>query len=376
MKFKQLSDTISRNNAKQNIANLQSKFDIETKEKENEILLANQEKQELIIQKQKTYNILSTIAIFLFLGLLGLLYNTLRQRKRHFATLYAKNQEILQQKEEIITQNDVLIQQNKEIELQRNELQHYKTNVQASITYARRIQSSLMPDISDLKQVYSQVALINKPRDIISGDFLFFKKFEHKSILIVADCTGHGVPGALMSILNMTILKELLRENANMSSAQLLNKTREIVKTDFKQESTIKKVNDGMDASVILYNKENQEINFAGAYRPLYIFKNNEFISIEADKQPVSAFIKEKPFTDNYIKAAKNDILYVFSDGIYDQISQNHNSKYGLKKFREFLKSIHNNDLDIQTTQIIEEWEKWKEDTRQTDDIILVVVKI
>lgn len=375
MKYKNLNDSIAKSETQQNIASLQSEFDVERQEKENQILIEKQAKQDLIIQRQKLYNIFITIALGLFLGLLIMLFSILRQRKRHFEMLFSKNQEIMQQKEEILTQNDVLNQRNKEIENQRTVLEKYQIDTQGSINYAKRIQTAILPEISELKQTFSDAMLINMPKDIISGDFLFFKKFEKKSILAVADCTGHGVPGALMSILNMTLLKEVLRDDVQLTAAETLNKVRNLVKNVLKQSSDQRTIQDGMDIAMVMYDEEKQEINFAGAYRPLYHFRDNNLTELKADKQPIAAYIKEKPFTDNYLEIKNNDTIYIFSDGFYDQISMDLSKKFGIKQFRELISENQVLPLTDQKIILIENWKNWKQNARQTDDIIILAVK-
>ncbi len=314
--FKELNDSIAKIQVQENITALQSEFDIERKEKENQILLEKQAKQELIIQRQRLYNIFISVALVLFVVLIVMLYSILKQRKRHFEMLYSKNQEILQQKEEILAQNEVLNEQNEkikqrnsEIESQKNILQKYQNDIQSSINYAKRIQSAILPEEKELISVYSGAMLLNLPKNIISGDFYFFKKIENKSFVAVADCTGHGVPVALMSILNMTLLKEVMRENSQWTAAQILDKIRELVKNLLKQTADQKTVHDGMDIAMILYDKDKLKINYAGAYRPLYIVRNSELIEIAADKQAIAAYVKEKPFTDNFLEVKKDDIF-------------------------------------------------------------------
>jgi serine phosphatase RsbU (regulator of sigma subunit)/tetratricopeptide (TPR) repeat protein len=381
--FTELNDSIAKFEAQQNISTLKAEFNVEIKEKENQILLEKQAKQNLIIQRQKLYNIFITIALVLFIGLLFLLFGILKQRKRHFETLFLKNQEILQQKEEILTQNEVLNKQNTEIKLQnteieqhRNKLQKYQKDIQSSINYAKRIQSAILPDENEFLSVYSDFALLYEPKDIINGDFYFFQKFENKSVVVVADCTGHGVPGALMSILNMTLLKEVLREAADLTAAQTLDKVRGLVKIVLKQSSDMRTVHDGMDAALIIYDKPNKKINFSGAYRPLYHFSKNNLTILKSDRQPVSAHLKEKPFTDNFINVENEDVLYLFSDGIYDQISKDLTKKIGIKQFKELVISIQNLPLQTQIATIEQFWKKWKTDAVQTDDIIVLALKI
>lgn len=382
-KYVSLHDSLAKSEAQENIKTLQAEFEVERQEKENQLLLEKQEKQDLIIQRQRLYSIFVTVALALFIGLLVLLFSVLRQRKRHFEILYAKNQEIMQQKEEIMTQNEILNvrneeikTQNEEIAEQRNVLQKYQTNIQASINYAKRIQAAVMPAIHELSEVYSDVSLVYMPRDIISGDFFFFKKFENKSFLTVADCTGHGVPGALMSILNLTLLKEVLRDSADMTAAETLNQVRYLVKSVLKQTSDMRTVHDGMDAAMIIYDENEQKLNYSGANNPLYYIHNNELNIIKADRQPVSAHIRELPFTDNYIDVQQGDVFYMFSDGYYDQISKDLSSKFGIKKFKEIILESNHLPLEEQKKIFIDEHKKWSDGARQTDDIIILAFKI
>ena len=375
-KFQNLEDSIAKIDVQEKIATLNAEFEVERKEKENIILKEQQEKQNLINQKRKIYNILSSIAIVLFLFLIIFLYKNIRNKKRHYEILISKNQEISQQKEEILTQNEELNVKNDEINEQRNILQKYQTNTKASINYAKRIQSAVMPDTKELLKVFSDTFLIDIPRDIISGDFYFFSNQGYKSIVAVADSTGHGVPGGLMSILNMTLFKEVLRAEPNLTAAQILNKVRDLVKKVLNQESKKQTLNDGMDVAMLVYDKQKSEINFSGAYRPMYLFRNGNLTIYEADRQPICAHIKEKAFTNNFVDVQKNDIIYIFSDGYYDQISEKTNRTLGIKQFRKILTEICKKPMKEQKYILTEKWKQQKGDNRQTDDIIILTLKI
>ncbi len=374
IKYNNLSDSLKSVDVEKKIADLQSNFDLKIKEKQYALLEEKHAKQK---QRQRLISIFTSIGVVLLLAIIGLLYNVSRQRKRYNKQLEEKNAEITQQKEEIITQNDDLISKNHEIIRQKEILQIYKQETSASINYAQRIQLANLPNIEAIKSSFSDVMLIYIPRDVISGDFYFYSKLNpHKRIIAVADCTGHGVPGALISILNIALLKEVIKDNQNFSAAEILQNVREKLKISLKQKWGTKSVNDGMDIGLFVFNSENNNINFAGANRPLYLFRNNKLKIIKYDRQPVGAYIREKDFKDNFLKLKKNDIIYLFSDGYIDQLSKEKKQKFLSVNFKNLLHKIHKFDFIKQKEILIDQYNNHKQNNRQTDDVTILGLKV
>ncbi|MEA3452171.1 MAG: tetratricopeptide repeat protein, partial [Bacteroidota bacterium] len=238
LKYSELKDSLKSQEVEKQIANLQSVYELDKKEKENLLLKVQKSKQDITIQRQRLISIFTFVALLLFLGLLIVLYFFFRTQKKNNIELKFKNEEISQQKEEIFAQNEVLTEKNEEILRQQAVLQKQRKNTTESINYAKKIQYSSLPNLSFLNNLFNESMLIYLPKSIVSGDFYFYKKIhEQRHIIAVADCTGHGVPGALISIMNISILKEILRETPNASAAQILERARELTKLALNQYS-------------------------------------------------------------------------------------------------------------------------------------------
>lgn len=374
--YSELKDSLKSQDVEKQIANLQSVYELDKKEKENLLLKEQKLNQENIIQRQKIISIFSAFVILLFIGIIIILIFYYRNQKRNNLKLGLKNEEILQQKEEIITQNDILIEKNNEIEQQTIELKKYKQKTSDSINYAKRIQSSSLPTLTEFEYLFADSMLLYKPKDIISGDFYFHMKLnKNRHVIAVGDCTGHGVPGALMSILNSSILKEILREKPESTAAEILERARELVKLALKQNTNNQLINDGMDIALIVYNLQKNTFNYCGANRDIIYFSNSEMKIIKANKQPVAAYIKERKFEDNFIPVSKGDVFYLFSDGYIDQMGKNY-SKFLLKNFKILLSEIHFLNMDEQKIILDKKLKEHQTNHKQTDDIIILAFKI
>jgi len=375
LKYSDLSDSLADVEIEEKIANLESNFLLQIQEQENQLLEAQNKQQLAKINRQKLRSTFTTIALGLFVILVFLLFNIIRQRKKYNNRLSEKNSEITQQKEEILTQNEVLISKHKEIEIQQEFLQKYQQETQASINYALRIQIASLPELDNLLQIVNNLSLLYLPRDIISGDFYFYNKItDNKYAIAVADCTGHSVPGALMSILSIALLIEVTKENLNYTAAQIIGRVRGLLKQSLKQKWGTNSVLDGMDIAFVILDKQKNEFNFCGANRPLVYFRDSKMNIILGDRQPVSAYVVEKEFTDKYIKIQKDDVFYLFSDGYYDQLSENLN-KFMLGRFKKILKKIYNLPLNDQKNILLNEFEDHKGNMRQTDDVTILTLK-
>ncbi|MBN2662291.1 MAG: tetratricopeptide repeat protein [Bacteroidales bacterium] len=376
LKYTELKDSLSDNDLQKQIADLESSFNLKIQEQENQLLEEKNAKQQVQIQRQKLRSTFTTIGLVLFVILAVLLFNIIRQRKKYNDRLQEKNSEITQQKEEILTQNEILTSKNVEIERQRRFLQMYQQETLASINYALRIQIASLPNLENIKKIVSDLALIYLPRDIISGDFYFYTKiYKDKYAIAVADCTGHSVPGALMSILSIALLIEVTKENLDYTAAQIIGRVRELTKKSLKQKWGTDSILDGMDISFLIYDKNKNTLNYCGANRPLIYFRDNELNIVQGDRQPVSAYVVEKEFTDKYIQIKPNDIYYLFSDGFIDQLSEVQHSKYMLPKFKNDLSEIHNLPLNDQKNILIDKFQEHKGSLRQTDDVTILLLK-
>ncbi len=282
-----------------------------------------------------------------------------------------KNEELESQKEEIETQRDHAEEQRDKIEVQKEE-------IQASIRYAYRIQTATLPPKNQLDSVLKNYFILNKPRDIVSGDFFWVAKNGNKIFFAVGDCTGHGVPGAFMSMLGLSALNDIVKSLNSCKASIILNLLRDRILESLHQFGERELIsNDGMDISLCILNTETNQLQFAAAHNPLYLIRNSELIVINADKVDIGSFsIEKQEFTNQEIQCEVNDQLYLFSDGFADQFGGPLGKKYKYQKFKEFLVSIHSESMQKQKWLLDQEIEEWKGSYPQVDDILLMGVRI
>jgi CheY-like chemotaxis protein len=288
-------------------------------------------------------------------------------------------------------QNIVLEQQKQEIEIQKVKLEKTHKHITDSIHYANRIQNALLPYDELLTELLPNHFILYKPKDIVSGDFYWVRDFSKYVLIAAADCTGHGVPGAFMSMLGITIFNEIItRRNANMP-AQILHELRTMLKKLLKQTGKSGESQDGMDIALCSIDKETNKLMFAGAHNPCWIFRQQRnipdsqnpedlqqthLIELSADQMPVGIFTKERPFSDHTFQLLPNDLLYIFSDGFQSQFGGEKDEKYKTKHFKELLSEIHQLPMNQQKDILEQKFVEWKGNKEQTDDVLVIGVRI
>lgn len=271
--------------------------------------------------------------------------------------------EIEQQHEELKTQSEYITAQNRKIT--------------DSIKYASRIQAAVLPQYDYIKKLLPQHFILFKPRDIVSGDFYWATAKNEKVVFVAADCTGHGVPGAFMSMLGVSFLNEIVNKNPISTAGFILDNLRDYVKSTLSQEGKADEAKDGMDLSLCIIDKENKILQFAGAHNPLIYFRNGELHEIKADKMPIGIHASEEmPFTNHVLEIEKDDIFYMFSDGYHDQLGGDKRRKFMKKPFKRLLGKIHQKPLAEQKEILDKENVDWIGNYEQIDDIIVVGFKI
>jgi serine phosphatase RsbU (regulator of sigma subunit) len=294
---------------------------------------------------------------------------------------------IVQQKEEIATQRD-------ELERQRDLLTEQKQEITDSITYAKRIQSAVLPPDELLSELLPEHFVLYKPRDIVSGDFYWIRQIKNFTIVAAVDCTGHGVPGALMSMLGLTLLNEQISKSQFDHAGELLDRLRKKVKEILKQKGKDLEQKEGMDMALAVINNDNLELEFSGAYNPLYIIRKRQnsiddgtsglismeseeyyLLEIKGDRQPIGIYSGEQNFTTNHFKILKNDTLYIFSDGYADQLGGPRGKKLLSRKFKEILLQIQDNSMEMQKVILNKTLEDWQGNLEQIDDILVLGIR-
>jgi len=262
--------------------------------------------------------------------------------------------------------------QKQEIEEQYNFVIRQNMEIVESMNYARRIQNALLPSDDTIKDLVKEYFILFKPKEIVSGDFYWVTRKDDKIMMAAADCTGHGIPGAFMSMLAIAFLNEIANAIKDSSPANILNKLREHVIHTLKQDTNKITTMDGLDIALCVIDTYKNEIQFAGANNPLYVVHNNELIEYPSDKMPIGYAHKYHEFTNKTIKLVKGDTFYLFSDGYMDQFGGEKNKKFKPHRFQNLIKQIHNKPMEEQKETLYLTLEEWKGDKEQVDDIIII----
>lgn len=249
----------------------------------------------------------------------------------------------------------------------------HKKELNQSLRYASYIQKALLPSDIIISKYLPEHFIIYLPRDIVSGDFYWILKKGNFLFLAVADCTGHGVPGALLSILGISLLNHIVDRNYCNSASSVLNSLREYVMKSLNQTGDEKEQKDGMDMGLCIIDYDNNKLHYAGAFNPLYIIKNGDkLIELPGDKMPIGiAADFELPFNNHLVDLEKGDMIYLFSDGFVDQFGGIDGKKFKYKPFRKYLLDINKMPLRKQKDSLINKFECWKGNYPQLDDVLV-----
>ncbi|MFZ6011271.1 MAG: PAS domain S-box protein [Bacteroidota bacterium] len=265
------------------------------------------------------------------------------------------------------------ITERKMIEL---EIQNKNKKITESINYAKRIQTAILPNTRVISRALPDSFILYKPRDVVSGDFPWFVQIKDDIFIAAVDCTGHGVPGALLSLIGYFLLNDIVRSRKITEPGKILDLLDEGVTTTLRQDedSTTK---DGMDIALCKINLIAGEVEYAGAHRPLYIMKNGAMEEVKGNKFPIGGgiFKNQTNFTNTKVKLSKGDSIYFSSDGFPDQFGGPEGRKFGPKKVREIVERVHTSSMPEAVQVFDHEWESWRGDHKQTDDVLLIGIK-
>lgn len=246
-----------------------------------------------------------------------------------------------------------------------------------SIKYARYIQEAILPHPDEIPWITERMFILFNPKDIVSGDFYWFTEKDNKTIVVAADCTGHGVPGALMSMLGVSLLEEIVNKRNIIKANEILDELRKEVIRSLKQTGIDAKSKDGMDLSLVVIDKTKPTLQFAGAQNSLYLVRNCELIEYKADKMPVAIHHRmDEPFTLHEIPVQSNDMIYFCSDGFQDQFGGNDGKKFMVKKMKEAFVEISAKPLSEQYKTLETKFNHWKGEREQVDDVLVMGMKI
>jgi len=400
LKYDALKDSIFNEDKSNKIEELETKYQTEQKEKQIELM----EKDKLVgdlKQKKMLITIYSiSIGILLLIGLIIFVFRAYKIKKQAFVKINEqkdeitnKNAELNQRNEEILAQRDEIEQQRDIANEQRDVIYHQKEALTDSIEYALKIQRAIIPQDKEVKKILNEYFIFYLPKDVVSGDYYWVDKINTYTIVSVADCTGHGVPGAFMSMLGMSFLNEITKKPDVKHPNQVLELLRNNIIEALKQKGKDAERFDGMDMSLVVFNEEDDFIEYSGAYNPIYIISDKEVVAetentkikifeeegiskklyeIAPDKMPVAIHLKMFEFSNHIIKVNKGDQLILFSDGFADQFGGEKGKKYRYKNFKSLLLRNSNKNLKEQYSCVNQEYKRWIGEREQIDDISIL----
>jgi serine phosphatase RsbU (regulator of sigma subunit) len=341
-RFSQMKDSLMNENVMRHQQELETVYKNEKVEAENKLLKERE-------SNQKTVMVGLIVGVVLLLLFIFVLFNRSQLRKKTNMQL-AKQNAIIEEKNKDITD---------------------------SINYARRIQEAILP-AKDLKHlIFPDTFILFQPRDIVSGDFYWFAEKNGKRIIAAVDCTGHGVPGAFMSMIGNAFLNEIINEKGITQPSEILNQLRLNVVSSLKQSEAEGENKDGMDISLCSFSADFSSVEFAGAFNPMWLIRNGEVKIFPGDKEPVG-FQSETstPFTNHTIELQKGDTIYIFSDGYADQFGGPKGKKFKYSFFQQTLLSIQNKTMAEQDKILLKTFTDWRGNLEQIDDVIVIGIRV
>ncbi len=327
-----------------------------------------------------------TARIFGLLLLIGIIFGLIKWRTSRLEASQKRLSRLVEERTiEVMKQNDEILEKNKKLESQQlkladayDNIQEKNKNITASINYAKRIQDAMLPSDDKIAMVLKDCFIFYQPRDIVSGDFYWVAEVENKTIIAAVDCTGHGVPGAFMSVIGSNLLYEIIESQRILSPAKILDTLNENVRRHLNQDQTNNR--DGMDMSICSIDKSTKILTFAGAKNPLLHVHDNKFEIIKGDRFPIGGFDKhgQKPFKEHTIIPREDSVFYMYSDGFQDQFGGLEGRKYMSRRFQEYLKTISSLPIKKQKKEITQEFEDWKKsgNEHQIDDVLVIGFRV
>jgi tetratricopeptide (TPR) repeat protein len=329
-------------------------------EKTTEVFRAEADKREAELKRQKTIQYAFIVGFILVLLFSGLIYRGLRQNKKKALIITRQKEEVERQKSFAEEQKALVDEKNKEIV--------------DSINYAKRLQDAILPPIDLIEQHLPESFILYKPKAIVAGDFYWMEKMGDEILIAAADCTGHGVPGAMVSVVCSNALNRAVKEFNLREPGEILDKVRDLVVETFERSGS--EVKDGMDISLASLNTTTREMKWSGANNPLWYLQDNELKEIRPDKQPIGLHDYVKPFTTHNITLKKGDTVYLFSDGYADQFGGDKGKKFKYRQIQTKLVEIATASLKQQGDILHQVFEEWKGMLEQVDDVLMIGIRL
>ncbi|TND09771.1 MAG: protein serine/threonine phosphatase [Bacteroidetes bacterium] len=359
--FASNKDSLFNADMSKNVAEMQARFDVQKAETENKL---NQIENEKITGEKRLITIAAVIGVILLLVIVGFLWNRTIVRKRINTRLEKQKQEI-----EI---------KNSELQSAYVQIEEKNKDITDSIRYAKRLQEAILPEEEFAQTFGSSAFVLYRPKDIVSGDFYWMERISDDVLFAAVDCTGHGVPGAFVSIVCSNLLTQAVNEGGLLRPAEILDEVNIKLSQTLRQRSEESKVRDGMDIALCRLDLKKQVLEFAGAFNPLYLVRKGELIEYKSDKFPVGAYLDEdiRHFAHHEMKLEKGDVIYLFSDGYADQFGGPEGKKFKRSRFKELLLQVHREPMAAQRERLNTAFDNWRGRGVQVDDVLVMGVSI
>ncbi|MBW6497735.1 MAG: tetratricopeptide repeat protein [Bacteroidales bacterium] len=381
--FKHFSDSLNRMENLREISRVEAQFQNERMRQEVELKNTQLEKQELEIAsqslslgRQRMIRNILIIGFVLLASVLAYIYSSLLRRKRTNAFIMQQNQEIITQHQEITHQKAIIEDKNEAMV--------------SSIRYAQNIQKTLLPDEPLLQDLLGQMFVIYEPKEIVSGDFYWIGKQNGITLLALADSTGHGVPGAFMSVMGMSFLNEFVARRKYASPSQLLDEMRLYIISSLHQQGDYSDSPEGIEMALVAIDHQNHSLTYSGARTPLFVASKNTIslngeplpstegpvFKIKGDQMPLSFHRKMRAFSNQSIQLQANDMVYMMTDGLADQFGTKARERFTNQRALKLLEEVYHMPLCDQKDRILETFHAWKKDCEQVDDMAVIGFRI
>ena len=368
---KELRTELLDEKVQQQIQNFRIIYETDNLIQENKLLKINSQLDEKEITEQKAISITTAIVLLAMLIFAYYIYRQNKSKQRKNMLLKVQNEEIRQQREEILTQAEGLKYINKQISLKNELIEKKNKDITDSLNYAKRIQTALLPFEDRINKTLPQHFILHQPKDIVSGDFYWFHDFEEEAIIVVADCTGHGIPGAFMSFIGHDLLNYICNIKRVTNPTLILSEMKKSVITMLRQEKNDNR--DGLDISICVWHKKENKVTFAGANHSLIYIQDGQLNQLKGDRTTIGWDpLKEiKDFTQHEVPINKDTEFYLYTDGYIDQFGGPANKKFMLSPFKELLLKNHLKQMSTQKEILDAALKDWMRQQEQIDDILV-----
>jgi serine phosphatase RsbU (regulator of sigma subunit)/Tfp pilus assembly protein PilF len=360
----QMRDSVINEKTKKASLKSQIRYEYEKKAIEDSLLVVEERKlTTLQLKQEKTQRFALYIGLGLSLIFIGFVFNRFKVTQ--------KQKNIIELKEQETKKQNIIITQQKEL------VEEKQKEISDSINYAKRIQTSFLANDIEFKKHFNDFFILFKPKDVVSGDFYWATSNENKLFVCVADSTGHGIPGAFMSLLNISLLNEAVLSRNYTSTIHILNFVRRVLILGLKPDETGQGGNDGMDCTLFTFDLKTLQMEFSGANNPLWIVRDGKIIELKADKMPVGRSPKElETFSSCLFQLQKNDLIYAFTDGYADQFGGPKGKKFKYKQLEELILS-NSEKLTSQQLHVLDTtFKNWQGNLDQVDDVCVVGIRV